>query len=376
MMLNFKNNTKDLTIGVEMEIQLIDPVTLRPIPIAGDIISALNNPKITKEMFRSTLEIVSGVAENVRDIAVDLSQSLSFIKSYAAQHDIFLASTGTHPTADYNNRILSPSDRYQELLDKNQWIIKRMAVYGLHVHIGMLNADECIKFNNYLIQFLPHLIALSASSPFWKGNDTGLNASRPTTYEAHPTAGMPILVEDWPQFLILYNQLLQTHSIQSMKDVWWDLRPSPGYGTLEIRICDAPATILEVESITAFIHLLAFHCKKELRKPKSENHALPTSWILRENKWRAIRSGVDAEIIKESSLQIISIKKDVIQLLDSMEDLIQEFGYQKYKQCILNILEKGNSATRQRKIMEKTGNIADVILHNIDEFTKGYPVWQ
>ena len=241
-------------------------------------------------------------------------------------------------TADYNNRILSPSDRYQNCWIKNQWIIKRMAVYGLHVHIGMLNADECIKFNNYLIQFLPHLIALSASS-FWRVMIPDWMQSRPTTYEAHPTAGMPILVEDWPNFLFFIINCyrpIPSKVWRMFGGFWtqsriWNTRNS---------ICDAPATILEVESITAFYPFIGISLQKELRKPKSENHALPTSWILRENKWRAIRSGVDAEIIKESSLQIISIKKDVIQLLDSMEDLIQEFGYQKYKQCILNILEK------------------------------------
>ncbi|MBK7009223.1 MAG: YbdK family carboxylate-amine ligase [Saprospiraceae bacterium] len=374
-MLNFKNNSKDLTLGVEMEIQLIDPKTLRPIPVAGDFIAALNNPKITKEMFRSTLEIVSGIADQVQDIASDLALSLAQIKEFAAENNILLASTGTHPTADYNNRILSPSDRYQQLMDKNQWIIKRMAVYGLHVHIGMLNADECIRFNNYLIQFLPHLIALSASSPFWKGNDTGLNASRPTTYEAHPTAGMPILVKDWPQFLILYDQLLQTHSIQSMKDVWWDLRPSPGYGTLEIRICDAPATMLEVESITAFIHLLAYRCKMVNQIDKDSTHSLPTSWILRENKWRAIRFGVEAEIIKESTLEMISIKNDIHQIISEMAPFIRELRYQHYMQCLNDILEKGNSAIRQRKVMENSGNINDVILHNIKEFDLGSPIW-
>ncbi len=375
-MLHFKNNSKDLTLGVEMEIQLIDPITLRPVPVAGDFIAALNNPKITKEMYRSTLEIVSGIADQVQDIASDLTSSLEKIKAFAAENNILLASTGTHPTADYNNRILSPSDRYQQLMDKNQWIIKRMAVYGLHVHIGMLNADECIRFNNYLIQFLPHLIALSASSPFWRGNDTGLNASRPTTYEAHPTAGMPILVNNWSQFLILYDQLLQTHSIQSMKDVWWDLRPSPGYGTLEIRICDAPATMLEVESITAFIHLLAYRCKLDNQIDKVSPHSVPTSWILRENKWRAIRFGVDAEIIKDANLEMISIKDDIHRIFDEMGPFIRELRYQHYVQCLNDILEKGNSAVRQRKVLENSGNINDVILHNIKEFEVGSPIWQ
>lgn len=357
-----------------MEIQLIDPETLRPMPVSGDFIAAIDSPKITKEMFRSTLEIVSGISENVQQIAEDLTASLQKVQRYAKEKNVFLASTGTHPTADYNNRILSPSDRYKELLDNNQWVIKRMAVYGLHVHVGMLNAEECIQFNNFIIRYVPHLIALSASSPFWKGIDTGLFACRPTTYEAHPTAGMPILVNNWHEFSQLYDQLLATHSIQSMKDIWWDIRPSPGYGTLEIRICDAPATMKELEAITAFIHLLAYRFKKESIGVRLQS-ALPVLWILRENKWRSIRFGLSAKIIKEKNLQLVSLKDDIIHFLTEMKDVIEELGYHAYVACILEILEKGNSAQRQRGIMEKSDKISDVIKHNIKEFEKSSPVW-
>lgn len=374
-MISFNNNPTDLTLGVEMEIQLIDPGTLRPMPVSGDFIAAIDSPKITKEMFRSTLEIVSGVAENVQQISEDLSASLQDVKKYAKEHGVLLASTGTHPTADYNNRILSPSDRYKELLDNNQWVIKRMAVYGLHVHVGMLNAEECIQFNNFIIRYVPHLIALSASSPFWKGIDTGLSASRPTTYEAHPTAGMPILVNSWHEFTQLYDQMIETHSVQSMKDIWWDIRPSPGYGTLEIRICDAPATMQELEAITAFIHLLAYRFKKESVEGRFQS-VLPALWILRENKWRSIRFGISAEIIKEHDLQLVSLKNDIIHFLTDMKDVIEELGYHSYVACILEILEKGNSAQRQRKVMEKSAEIADVIKHNILEFENSSPIWQ
>ena len=374
-MISFNNNPTDLTLGVEMEIQLIDPGTLRPMPVSGDFIAAIDSPKITKEMFRSTLEIVSGVAENVQQISEDLSASLQDVKKYAKEHGVLLASTGTHPTADYNNRILSPSERYKELLDNNQWVIKRMAVYGLHVHVGMLNAEECIQFNNFIIRYVPHLIALSASSPFWKGIDTGLSASRPTTYEAHPTAGMPILVNSWHEFSQLYDQMIETHSVQSMKDIWWDIRPSPGYGTLEIRICDAPATMKELEAITAFIHLLAYRFKKESVEGRFQS-VLPALWILRENKWRSIRFGLSAEIIKEHDLQLVSLKNDIIHFLTDMKDVIEELGYHSYVACILEILEKGNSAQRQRKVMEKSAEIADVIKHNILEFENSSPIWQ
>src|SRR5690606_10097209 len=143
-----------------------------------------------------------------------------------------LAGTGTHPTADYHERLITAGTRYGHLMDRNQWLIRRMAVYGLHVHMGMADGDTCIRFNNFFLHFVPHLIALSASSPFWRGVDTGLAAARPTAYEAHPTSGLPILVDNWAEFQTLYTHLVSTGSISSMKDIWWDLRPSPRFGTL------------------------------------------------------------------------------------------------------------------------------------------------
>ena len=168
-------------------------------------------------------------------------------------------------------------------------------------HIGMHSGDDCFGLI-FLLAFYPHLIALSASSPFWKARDTGL-VLPPTTYEAHPTSGLPIVVENWKEFNELYALLLKTDSVQSMKDIWWDMRPSPGYGTLEIRICDGPATILELESIVAFIHLLAHWYYDHAEEFASKNNLKPLEWVLRENKWRAIRFGTEAEIVSHEHLK-------------------------------------------------------------------------
>ncbi len=203
MNLDFKNNLHSLTLGVEMEIQLLDKKTLLLTPKAEEILALVKSKKLVKEMFRSTLELVTGVCDDAHDIGKELKEVLSQVRKAGERTGICFSGTGTHPVADYNERILSSSPRYHLLLDRNQWLIRRMAVYGLHVHIGMKDGDDCMRFNNFFLHFIPHLIALSASSPYWNCHDTGLAASRPTVYQAHPTSGIPYTVHNWAEFNIL-----------------------------------------------------------------------------------------------------------------------------------------------------------------------------
>ncbi len=376
MKLPFTNNEKSLTLGVEMEIQLLDPKTLRLSPKAPEILKMIEHDKLTKEMFRSTLELITGVCSNVHEVHKDLGYTLKEVQVACNAKQLLLAGTGTHPMADYNNREVSASPRYHELLDRNQWLIRRMAVYGLHVHIGMKDGDACIRYNNFFLQFIPHLIALSASSPFWRGKDTGLAACRPTTYEAHPTSGLPIIVENWKEFNELYTLLLKTGSIASMKDIWWDLRPSPAYGTLEIRICDGPATMLELESIVAYIHLLAHWYADHAEEFEASHPPKPVEWVLRENKWRAIRYGTQAHMINHETLEPVLLSDHILQWIEKLKPYTLALGYERYILCIQDILLKGNSTARQRSIYEASADVFDVVRHNIDEFERGEPIWR
>ncbi len=375
MALLFTSNEDILTLGVEMEIQLLNKDTLRLTPQAPAILKKIGHAKLTKEMFRSTLELITAICPDAQTVQGDLMETLSQVRKTGDALNMCFAGTGTHPIADYNNRILSPSERYYELLDRNQWLIRRMAVYGLHVHLGMRDGDSCIQYNNFFLHFMPHLIALSASSPYWRGKDTGLDASRPTAYEAHPTSGIPEVVENWKEFNQLYSQLIQTGSIHSMKDIWWDIRPSPGYGTLEIRICDGPATMLELESIVAWIHLLASWFEDHKEEFFRNNVLKPHSWILRENKWRALRYGTKAEMVSHETLKNINLSDHILSWMDILQPYVLRLGYEKYISAIKMIILKGNSASRQRAVMNRSKDIFDVVRHNIAEFELGQPIW-
>lgn len=362
-----------LTLGAEVEFQLLDSDTLNLTPRALEVLQKLSaNSKIKKELFLNMIEANTAKHDNVHGIITDLTQSFSDIRKVTDEMGIKLSTTGCHPFSKYSDCVVSPSERYAELTDRNQWLAKRMTVCGLHVHIGFRSGDECINNMNFLLRFVPHFVALSASSPFWQGDDTGLTSCRPTTYEALPTAGIPYWFNSWAEFEHLYDSLKKFKSIGSVNDLWWDLRPAPKFGTLEIRICDGVATLDETAAIIAFIHLLAhwFAENSDWMTPLPP----PNRWILRENKWRSLRYGLDAEIITNPLSDIKSLKADILEWTEKLRPYSDKLGYNKYLQKLINICEKGNSSNRQRSIFEKTGSLKEVAEFNVKEFQNQSPL--
>ena len=185
--LEFIGSDTELTLGAELELQVLDADSLLLTPKAAEIIELCDDKNIVPEFFQSTIEMVSGVCQNAHEVAEDLKRSIDKLLLKSNQLNLKLASTGTHPVADYRERLVTPSKRYHDLIDRNQWLIRRMAVYGMHIHVGMKSGDACMRYHYFFIHFLPHILALSGSSPFWQGMYTGLSSCRPTTYEALPT---------------------------------------------------------------------------------------------------------------------------------------------------------------------------------------------
>lgn len=370
----FKGNEKILTLGVELEFQVVDRESLLLTPRASEIIEQLNQPNIKPEFFQSSLEMITGICTTVHDADRQFKEHFQKVRSSATSLGLKISSTGTHPEADYRDRLVTPSKRYHELMDRNQWIIRRMAVYGMHIHIAMRSGDACIKYQNFFLHFVPHLLALSASSPFWHSLNTGLACARPTMYESMPTSGMPYIVKDWQQFDKMYQTMVRTGSIKSMRDLWLDLRPSPELGTLELRMCDEPATLAEAMAITAYVHMLALWYEDH-QEEWEEKHKTLKHWLFRENKWRAIRHGLKGEIILTTNKKTLSVHEDVTYWLDKISPYAVKFGYQAQVSMLKTILEKGNSSERQVKVFEQTSLLHEVTRHNVAEFEKGEPIW-
>ena len=362
-----------LTLGVELELQLINEKNYNLSPNAEELLNATKHiDKIKQEFFLSTIEVITDKCTSVHHIADDLYQTLAGLKGVAKDMDLLFSATGSHPFAKYADWIISPDERYKEIINRHQWVTQRMSIYGLHVHLGMLSGDDCIRFNNFFMHFLPHLQALSASSPFWQGIDTGLSSCRPTAYEALPIAGQPYQFTKWQDFEDLYNALKLCGSIKSVKDLWWDLRPCPSFGTLEIRVCDATPSLSETLSIVAFIHTLAHWFADNDSWLES---SCPPSWLARENKWRALRYGLDAELVMNAEGKTKSMREDIQEWLEKLQPYISALNYQDYFLSLQTILDLGTSSERQKRVFANTGSFKEVVKHNVNEFYSQKPIY-
>ena len=357
-----------LTLGVEVELQIIHPETRNLYPISPEILQdwSLSDPHLKPEIFQSMLEIDTPVCKTVHEAEHELLLTSRELSRICRKHGARLSSNGTHPSARWHNRIFYPAERYEYLLERNQHIARRLMIFGLHIHLGMKNGEHCIAMMNELLYYLPHMLAASASSPFWTGHNTGLASSRITVFESHPAGGSPCKVETWSDFECIVHRLEKSKSIESFKDIWWDLRPSPNYGTLEIRICDGVPGIRRTARLVAFIHTLAHYLNKKLER--GEKKPTPEDWFVRENKWRASRHGMDAEILLDLEGNIKPVFQDISDLITKMQPEIESLNYQKY---IKDFLEKdliSPSYQRQRDIFNKENDLNAVVDDLCNEF--------
>lgn len=369
------NSNGILTLGVEIELQLIDAEGYNLCSRATEVLNATAHlEKIKQEFYLSTIEVNTSKCLTAQDVEDDLYATLASLQLATKDLGILFSTTGSHPFSKYSDWVVSPTTRYQELIDRNQWLTRRMSVYGLHVHIGMASGEDCIRFNNFFMYFLPHLLALSSSSPFWQGIDTGLASCRPTTYEALPTAGQPYHVRTWKEFEDLYKSLKLCGSIKSLKDLWWDLRPSPGFGTLEIRVCDGAATLSETLALVALIHTLAYWFADN--GSWLESVAYPPYWLSRENKWRAIRYGLDAELVVNTEGKTKLMREDINEWIEKLNPYIKQLNYQTYFSTLKMIMNSGTSSERQRKVFAHNLCLKDIVKHNVSEFLLQTPLYR
>ena len=371
-MLNFVKS-KFLSIGVELEIQLIDSSTLDLTPRSPQILERVGeSSSIQPEILQSMLEVISRPSLTVHEVSNDLKVALQKIFEVTQGMGVELACAGTHPTAKHWERQLYPSERFHQLIDRNQFISRRLMVFGIHIHIGVPSGEVCIAIMNEFAYELPILLALSASSPFWEGLDTGLASSRITFFESIPTGGHPYQVNSWNDFTDLISVLKKSRAINSIKDIWWDMRPRPTYGTLEIRVCDGLPTLEENMAVAAFAHCLASHYQQELLLGRVRP-TLPGWWV-RENKWRASRHGISADLVTDVEGNTESLRSYAFRLINQLNPHFEKYGYEKYRDVLIGNLNGYTSYSRQKQIFEETGDLKDVTRLLIDEMTSSLRV--
>ncbi|MDP9390574.1 MAG: glutamate--cysteine ligase [Actinomycetota bacterium] len=377
MRIPFESSSR-ASLGVEWELQLIDRETgelsAGAIAILEEIRpeGAEDHPKAKHELLQSTIEIITGVCTTVEEAKADLAGTLAEVSAAADRRGLGLLCAGTHPFTDWQSQLISPKERYLQLVERMQWLARRLQIFGVHVHVGVRAPEKAIPIVNALCEFLPHFLALSSSSPFWVGCDTGLASSRTKIFEAMPTAGLPEQLVGWDDFETFMETLISTNSIQSVREVWWDVRPHPEFGTVELRICDGLPTLDEIGAVAAMAQCLVEQFDNQLDR----GYTLPTrpGWILRQNKWRAARYGLDADIVVDEKGTVRPVRQAILDLVEDLTPTAKRLGCAAELADVERVLAVGASYQRQRAIAAATGgNLRAVVDGLLTEMRDGLP---
>jgi len=347
------------TLGVEVELQLIDPETMDLTPRAQEVLMLSEQRGIMHvkaEVHQSMLEIDTKVSADVKECRSCLETTLTGLYGVVDDLGLLLSTSGTHPFQKWPERLIFPNTRYMMLQKKFRWLVKRMNVYGLHVHLGISDGEKAIALSRAMFRFLPHLLALSANSPFWQGQDTGMQACRPSIMETFPTGGLPPYLENWAQFEHYYDTMTDAGAIKSPKDLYWYIRPNVEYGTIEFRICDAGNSINEVMAIVAFIQNLVEMVDRDPAKWKWDQKQ---HWIAPENHWIAARDGLSGVIVAGGVKK--QIAEEIYSLIEELAPIARSLNNYDELLYLKHILKRGNGAMRQRELFKQTRDLRDVV---------------
>ena len=376
MEIEFTSNAEN-TLGIELELHLVDEAT-------GDLISASNeildelaaphdgeHPKAKHELFQSTIEIITDVCTTPAEAKADLASTMAEVRASAADRGIALMSSGTHPFALAEDQTVSPDPRYHELVAEMQWAAKRLLICGTHFHVGLRSGEQAIAVFNELQRHLPLFLIMSSSSPYLESADTGLASTRSKIFESLPTAGLPPILGNWADFEDFMGTLLEARCISSVREVWWDVRPHPDFGTVELRMCDAAPTLRETAALAALAQSVVAHTAELF--DRGELPPLPREWTIRENRWLAARHGVEAELIVDDRGR----RQPAVEILDELLDMVrpaaERLGAADELDDLRELWSIGPGYVRQRRIVEAGGSLRDVVDTLIDELATDQP---
>ncbi|MGH2753723.1 MAG: glutamate--cysteine ligase [Actinomycetota bacterium] len=366
----FNGSTKP-TLGVEIEAQIVDEAgALATDTAATKILAELDDPAAFKhELLECTVEVITGVCQNVGEARGDLGGKVERLLGASEALGYRVLCTGTHPFSSWADQTVSPDPRYHRLIENCQWTARRLLIFGVHTHVGVASGEQAIAIGNSLGTYIPHFLALSSSSPFWQGRDTGLASIRSKIFESLPTAGLPYQMKNWGQFQRFMRTLIGAGTIRSIREVWWDIRPHPGFGTIELRICDGIPSMDELCAVVALSQSLVVW----LGERYNAGLDLPAhqAWTIRENKWRAARYGLDAEIIRDEEGNLMSLRRSIGDLVEVLEPVSEKLGCRDDLMRINGILERGTSSTRQREVYAETHDLSAVVDSLVDELKNG-----
>jgi len=368
------------TLGVEEEFQIIDPETRELRSHVQEILDEgkrLLKERVKPEMHQSVMEIGTGICRDVSEVRRDVTELRSEIIGLAARQGMRVASAGTHPFSNWADQLIYPDERYTAIVQEMQLVARANLIFGLHVHVGIADRALAFQIMDEARYFLPHLLALSTSSPFWLGRNTGLKSYRTKVFERFPRTNIPETFESPADFDEYVRILVKTNCIDNGKKIWWDVRPHPFFETLEFRVFDVPMRLDETVALAALTQAI---CVKlfQLRE-KNLGFRRYRRALLLENKWRASRYGIQGNLIdfgKEIEVPFADLANEMLEFVD---DVVDELGSRKELESIRWILENGSGADRQLAVFHESGEdlrkvvdfICDETAHGLDSVAPG-----
>ena len=353
------------TLGAEEEYMLLDPETFDLVQHIDTVLAAVSGhelePRINAELMQSVLEVATPVCHTAADVDAQLRKLRAYVCEVAREQSLRVGSAGTHPFSLFERQRITAKDRYHALVDQMQYIARRELIFGLHVHVAVDDAEKAIQVVNGLLGHLAELVALSASSPFWRGEPTGLRSSRHMVFAAFPRSGPPPRFADYADYAEVVGQLERTGCIADYTHIWWDIRLHPRLGTIEIRICDAVTRLEDVVAIAAYCQALVKHYSERFDAGAEipSFHRILTT----ENKWLAARYGLEAPVMDlvTGKRNRAPVTKSIRRTLKLIEPHARELGSEEELAGIEEIIRLGNGADRQLRVFNANRDIVEVV---------------
>lgn len=351
------------TLGIEEEYQTVDPETrdLRS-HIATEMLAKGKlrlEERVKAEMHQSVIEVGTRICRDISAAQEDLFDLRRNMIRLAEEHGLVLVAGATHPFADWRMQEIYPDPRYAQVVEDLQLVARANLIFGLHVHVGIEDKEAAIRVMNSLRYFLPHILALSTNSPFWLGMETGYKSYRAKVFENFPRTNLPDAFVSYSEFESYVDLLIKTNCIDNAKKIWWDIRPHPFFDTIEVRVCDIPLRAAETVAIAALIQATA--CKLWHLHSRNIDYRAYSRALLMENKFRAVRYGLDGKMIDFGKQQEVPARDLIIEYLEFVDDVLDELNSRNEIGYIRTMLEQGSGADRQLKIFRETGDMRDVV---------------
>ncbi len=361
------------TIGVEEEYQIIDPGTRELSSYVTQILEAGKiqlQERVKPEMLQSVIEVGTHVCQTAEEARRELAQLRSAIAGLAADKGKAIAAAGTHPFSSWQTQTVYPHERYYGVMSEMQEAARRLLIFGMHVHVGMPDLETAVQLQNVARYFLPHLLALSTSSPFWMGRNTGFKSYRSAVFSTFPRTGIPDVYSSAAEFNNYVNLLIKTGCVDDGKKIWWDIRPHPHFGTLEVRICDIITRLDEAVAVAAIIQ--ALFVKLWSLFQGNLTFRVYRRALVQENKWRAMRWGLDGKLIDFGKQAEVPARELMPELLEFIDDVVDDLGSRiLIEGPVHRMLTEGTSAERQLATYERTGDLKAVVDQLVAETAEG-----